>query len=89
MSSDDSALKEDIKEYIIKCIDQTIYYRQTSLKGTKSKFKVGYTPKSFQNYINEEKGYVTSIDYIKEVFDEIYNSIKHEPLEEKRKLLLE
>ena len=85
----DSSLKKYIKEYIINCIDKTIYYRQTSLKYTKSKFKVGYTPKSFQNYINEEKGYVVNIDYIKEVFDEIYNIIKYEPSEEKRKILLE
>ena len=88
MSPDDSALKQDVKDYIIKCINETIHYRQTSLKGTKSNFKVGYTPKSFQNYINEEKGYTVNIDYIKEVFDEVYNSIKYEPSEEKRKLLL-
>ena len=89
MGPDESALKEDIKEYIIKCINETIHYRQTSLKGTNSKFKVGYTPKSFQNYINEEKGYTANINYIKEVFDEVFNSIKHEPLEEKRKILLQ
>jgi hypothetical protein len=88
MGPGDSALKKDIKEYIIKCIDETLKYKQTSLKGTNSKFKVGYTPKSFQNYINEEKGYTVNIDYIKEVFDEVYNSIKYEPSEEKRKLLL-
>ena len=41
--SANAALKNKIKKYIIECIDQTIHYRNTSLRGTNSKFKVGYT----------------------------------------------
>ena len=63
-------------------------YRNTSLKGTKSKFKVGYTPRSFQLYL-EEKGVTVHINYIEEVFSEVYNTIKYEPSEEKRKTILQ
>ena len=82
-----SELKNKIKEYIILCIDQTIHYRNTSLKGTKSKFKVGYTPRSFKLWY-DERGVAVNINYIEEVFSEVYNTIKYEPSEEKRKTIL-
>ena len=82
-----SGLKKRIKEYIILCIDQTIHYRNTSLRGTKSKFKVGYTPKSFQKWY-DERGVWCYIEWVKEVFREVYNTIKYEPSEEKRKSIL-
>ena len=81
-------IKRDIIEYIIKCIDETIHYRQTSLQGTNSKFKVGYTPLSFQIYY-DKKGVAVNIDFIKNIFSEVYNCIKYEPSEEKRKIILQ
>jgi len=77
-----SALKNKIKEYIIQCIDQT-----TSLQRTNSKFKVGYTPRSFQLWY-DERGVAVNIHYIEEKFREVYNTIKYEPSEEKRKMIL-
>lgn len=86
--SEDAALKNKIKEYIIECIDQTMHYRNTSLRGTKTKFKVGYTPKSFQIWY-DERGVAVNIYYIEEVFSEVYRTIKYEPSEEKRKMILQ
>lgn len=82
-------LKKNITEYIIKCIDETIRYRQTSLRGTNSKFKVGYTSKSFQNYYSSCRHIDVNIDRIKEAFSNVYNTIKYEPTEEKRKSILQ
>jgi hypothetical protein len=78
-----NALRNKIKEYIIMCIDQT-----TSLRGTKSKFKVGYTPRSFQLWY-DERGVAVNIHYIEEEFRDVYNTIKYEPSEEKRKMILQ
>ena len=86
--SANAALKNKIKKYIIECIDQTIHYRNTSLRGTNSKFKVGYTPKSFQIWY-DQRGVAVNIDCVKEVFREVYNTIKYEPSEEKRKSILQ
>jgi len=85
--SERTSLKNKIKKYIIECIDQTIHYRNTSLRGTNSKFKVGYTPKSFQIWY-DQRGVAVNIDWVKEVFREVYNTIKYEPSEEKRKSIL-
>ena len=86
--SENAALKNKIKEYIIECIDQTIHYRNTSLRGTNSKFKVGYTPKSFQIWY-DQRGVAVNIDWVEEVFRQVYNNIKYEPSEEKRKSILQ
>ena len=83
------SLKNQIKEYIIRCIDKTIHYRNTSLRGTRSKFKVGYTPKSFYTYLYYEKGHCVNFDLLKIEFQEIYDLIKYEKSEEKRKTILQ
>jgi len=81
--------KNFIKEYIISCIDKTLHYRNTSLRGTHSKFKVGYTPKSYYTYLRNEKKILLHFSYVKEIFVEVYDLIKHTSSEEKRKEILQ
>ena len=81
-------LRNIIKEYIIGCIEETMHYRNTSLLGSKSKFKVGYTPRSFQLWY-DERGVDVNIYYIEGAFRDVYNTIKYEPSEEKRKMILQ
>jgi hypothetical protein len=79
-------LKQWIIKYIIKCIDETENARQ---KGADVKYKVGYSPLSFQLYLDREKRIAVNIDYIEEVFREVNEVIKDEPVEENRKFILE